>query len=215
MKLQVTSTEPIPARSVPPLIPIVYIVLLVNGLEGEAFNVFRLELQVKSQGTTVVPCIKLNVTLVGSIASLNVMLIAAFTAMPVLPLDGIEFAIEGMVVSAVPVLKLQLLSVAMWIPPASVTSLVIFTVYVAFIAKSTSGMKTAVSIPSHSTVPTICAVHCHNWNVATLMVIGSIGSLKVAVMELLIGIPAAPAAGMVDVTVGTVACGVPVVKSHV
>jgi hypothetical protein len=83
-------------------------------------------------------------------------------------------------------------------------SVVIVAVYRLLSARALDGVKTAVT-PAKVTVP-VTAVACGpaTLNDEMLIVAGSIGSLNVAVILLLICTPVSPFAGIVEVTVGAV-----------
>jgi hypothetical protein len=77
------------------------------------------------------------------------------------------------------------------------------------------GLKVAVVELWEVTAPGTGVIPCFKVNVVVVIVKGSIGSLKVAVMFALTATPTSPAAGIVEITVGAVVSPVvPVSKVH-
>ena len=123
---------------------------------------------------------------------------------PVAPLEAPVEINVGAVVSAVrPVVKLQLKSAAFAMPARLLTAVVIVAVYRLFTARALDGVKTAVN-PAYVIVPVTAVANGPVTLKAAgaVVVAGSIASLNVAVILLLICTPVSRFAGTVEVTVG-------------
>lgn len=138
------------------------------------------------------------------------------TATPVPLFAGSVEATEGAAESeAVPVVKLHMRSDAIAFPERSLIPVVIVTVYKVLSERFAEGIKLAIR-PEYASVPEtgVCPGPV-TLNMAPVIVAGSMISLKVAAIFLLIATPVMPLDGSVEVTVGAVASElVPVVKLH-
>src|SRR3990170_4300317 len=100
------------------------------------------------------------------------------------------------------------------LPARSLAPVVIVAVYTVVAVRLLTGLKAAVR-PAYVTVPDTGVVPCFRVNVAVVIVKGSIASLNVARIFVLIGTPVAAEAGDVKLTRGGVVSAIePVVKLH-
>ena len=166
--------------------------------------------------TGVVPCIKVKVAVVsvkGFIAFVKVAVIALLMTTPVaLTIGMTELTIGAVVSGAAPVVKLHTLLAARALPAKSLAPVVIVAVYKVLAARLDAGVKVAAT-PTEVTVPETDVVPCIKVKVAVLSVEGSIASVKVTVIALLVATPVALTSGNSELTMGAVLSGTaPVVK---
>jgi len=146
------------------------------------------------------PCFKTNeagLSVIGFIPSLKVAEIALLIGTPVRPLAGKVELTKGAVVSGTkPVVKVHILLDTIALPARSLTPVVIRAVKAVLAARVAFGVKVAVT-PIKDTTPATGVTPWNKPNVAVVIVKGSIASLKVAVIALLIATPVAPLTGTV------------------
>jgi hypothetical protein len=162
--------------------------------------------------------IKLPVVMVEVfIASENVAETEAFTDTPVAASVGeVELTVGGVESAVAPVVKLQVLFAAKALPAASCAPVVIVAVYCVLGERAALGVNVAVLVES-ATVPLTLAPPevATNVKLPVVMVEAFIASEKVADTAVFTDTPVAASAGEVEVTVGGVVSGKPVVKLQV
>jgi hypothetical protein len=146
------------------------------------------------------------VIVAGSIASLKVaiglLLMATFV---VVSAGELELTVGAVVSVVVPVVKVHTLLTGNGLPARSFIPVVILALYEVLIARSLVGLKIAVLSTQLTAPVTAVSVSVSvKVNVVAVQVRGSIGSLKVAVMFLLVATSEVVSIGLVERTVGPV-----------
>jgi hypothetical protein len=152
------------------------------------------------------------VTVNGRIGSLKLTVTSELVATPVSPASGLVALTVGAVTSAAdPVVKLQSTALAKALWAESLTPVLIRATQVVPAGRSPDGVTVAVlPLTAKPTAP-VTAVPAGHANVkfSAVIVTASIGSLKLAVIEVLMRTPVTPASGLVELTVGAVVSATP------